>query len=103
MSDITSREVFIRVKNYPSRLSVQRSGIWGFENYANYVITHVIEGVSYYKMPFNFGVCFSNQFNPAILAIIGNAGDYLAVEQSGILSILTEEKFLQQNPNLVGK
>jgi hypothetical protein len=100
MSDINPREIFVRRQTKRSRFSVQRSGIWGFENYNNYTITNVIDGVFYYKIPFKFGVLDSGQFNPNILQKIGEAGDYLSVDQLGNLDILTEANFLLKNPNL---
>jgi hypothetical protein len=103
MSEINPREVFFRLVTSTNRLSIQRAGIWGFENYTNYQLSNIIDGVYFYKIPFNFGVCQSNQFDPSIMVKRGVPGDYLVVDQNNNLSILTEEQFKKQNPNLAPK
>lgn len=100
MSDISPREVYIRRKKVNTRLSTLKDGVWSFDNQSNYIVKYNIDGVSFHEISFTFGICESYQFEPSIIQDKGRAGDFLSVDQNGVMMVYNKEKFERTYPNL---
>ena len=55
---------------------------------------------SFASTPFTFGICESYQFEPSIIQDKGRAGDFLSVDQNGVMMVYNKEKFERTYPNL---
>lgn len=76
-----------------SAISVYRNGFWAFVFFPDYSKKYIHGNTSYYKVKDTFGLHSSGAFRPSKPIYRGDPGDYLAIGQRGMYSLVTKKQY----------
>jgi len=96
MKDINSKDILDRKGTRPTKLSVNKNGAYRFAELANPLFEK--DGLTYYRISSKFGIVNERTNDPNILLQRGKSGDYVAVDSTGILTIITKKVYDMQFP-----
>ena len=96
MKDIDSRDILDRTGTRPTRLSVRRGGGYQFAELTNPLFEK--DGLTYYRIPYEFGIVNERTTDPSIMLQRGKSGDYVASDSSGLLTLITKKVYDMQFP-----
>jgi len=98
MSRLKSYEVFQKAPVKLRRISVRRSGTYVFATIAEDSFVKRSKSQRFYLLTEPFGLCSSNQNNPAKISVRGLPGDYVAADENGDLTRVTAEDYARKFP-----
>lgn len=96
MKDINSKDILDRRGTRPTRLSVRRNGAYQFAELTNPLFEK--DGLTYYRISHAFGIVNERTVDPNIMLQRGKSGDYVAVDSTGLLTIITKKVYDMQFP-----
>lgn len=88
MKDLSENDIFPKIKNPLTQVSVYLNGQWVFADVVNPIIR---EGVEYYKMSKTFGVVRQGQPLPNRTFQRGKPGDYLSKSADGEFMVVPKQ------------
>ena len=91
MKDIDQRDILIRERLRATQLSVKVNGGWQFATLQR--ASKRLNGLSYYRIQFPFGLVNSRANNPKIIMEYGDPGDYVAMDRLGELSLVKKDMY----------
>ena len=96
MKDLDARDILDRRGTNPTKLSIRINGRYQFGELTNPIFEK--DGLTYYRMPSDFGIVNSRTQDPNIMLERGKSGDYVAVDALGELNIITKKVYDMQFP-----
>lgn len=91
MKDIDARDILDRTGTKATKLSVRVNGRYQFAELAGPLFEK--DGLTYYRIPYAFGVVNSRTQDPTIMLQRGESGDYIAMDSFGELNIITKKTY----------
>lgn len=91
MKDLDARDILDRRGTNPTKLSVRVNGRYQFAELAGPLFEK--DGLTYYRIPYDFGVVNSRTQDPTIMLQRGKSGDYIAMDSFGELNIITKKTY----------
>ena len=98
MRTLKSYEVFQKLPEVQTRISINRSGQWVFATIPEDTFARKTKTQRFYLINEPFGLCLSNQNNPKKRYSRGLPGDYIAADPNGNLTIVTAADYARQFP-----
>lgn len=99
MKDLELKDVLDRQRIRLTKVSVYVNGIWQFA--AVQGSTFVDEGQTLYKSTYKFALIDQAVDDPKAGEIFGKPGDYIAIDPTGEVSLITAEQYKQRFPKRV--
>jgi hypothetical protein len=96
MKDLELRDIMDRPRPELTKLVVYLNGSWQFASLTNPLRTD--EGQSYYRIDKRFGLVRSTSNNPKNAKIFGDAGEYIAVDSTGEMSLVKADQYKRLFP-----
>jgi hypothetical protein len=91
MKDIDQRDILRRERLRATQLSVKVNGGWQFATLQR--ASKRLNGLSYYRIQFPFGLVNSRANDPKIIMEYGDPGDYVAMDRLGELSLVKKDMY----------
>lgn len=96
MKDIDSKDILLRRNRRLTNVSIYRDGRWVFAGLNN--LKKTSQGQNFYLMSNPFGLLKEGTQDPKIITLRGEPGDYVAIDSTGTVSMVTAEQFNQLFP-----
>lgn len=93
MKDLEQRDILNRQVLPYTKLTVYHNGKWNFQPLDLFTRTTDPDGVTYYRITSPFGLVRQDGINPKTPTFTGKAGDYVAMNISGGLAVVTKEQY----------
>ena len=93
MKDLELKDILARQVESFTKISVYLNGQWQFATIVNPIA--VDNNQSFYRIDYKFGLVKSSQNNPKKLSLFGNPGDYVAIDNVGIYSLVKKDQYKQ--------
>ena len=91
MKDLELKDILAKGRVGYNKVSLYLNGKWQFAPLGNPVITN--ESQTFFRVATPFGLVKSTETNPAKYTVLGNPGDYVALDQLGEVALVTKEQF----------
>ena len=93
MKDLELKDILERQVESFTKISVYLNGQWQFATLVNPIA--VDNNQSFYRIDYKFGLAKSSQENPKKFSLFGNPGDYVAIDNVGIYSLVKKDQYKQ--------
>ena len=91
MKDLDARDILNRTGTQATKLSIRLNGGYQFAELTTPLFEK--DGLTYYRIPYDFGLVNSRTQDPNIMLQRGESGDYVTVDAFGELTLITKKVY----------
>jgi hypothetical protein len=91
MKDLEEKDILNRTRQKLTRFSIYLEGRWRFGRLLSPTV--IADNQSIFRMSVPFALVAANENNPRNASLLGRPGDYIASDNLGELSIITEAQY----------
>jgi hypothetical protein len=91
MEELNLNDILNRPNRRLLQVSIYLNGFWRFTSLTNPI--RIYEGRSFYRIDYPFGLVKEDTVSPDLVSVRGVAGDYVAEDLNGYLSLITAQQY----------